>query len=363
MYARVAFIVLLFITNLSIACTNIMVKSQDNAVVIGRTLEFGPSLNSEIVSSPKGKKFSNKLLDGSESLSWVAKYGFVYLNFFGQDHAVDGMNDQGLSIGFLYLPGYTQYPKAKDTDIPKSIPYFQLGDWVLSQFKTTKEAQKALESLQVFGQKLTVDGKEYSFPIHMVVNDAQGESIVVEFNNAQMQIYDNPLGILTNSPTFDWQMTNLKNYANLSPYAVEPIKIDGMVYSATGQGAGMVGLPGDSTPPSRFVKMAFLQQTALPVASARDAVVLSEHIIDNVFIPNGMVRNAKGTPGTETTQWTVFKDLKNMKLYFKSYDFPALQLVDLQSLNLQEGAKVVRIPVNHPTPLAQDVTGEMTANK
>jgi choloylglycine hydrolase len=349
----------LTVINWANACTNIMIQSKDNAIVVGRTLEFGPSLTSEIVTSPKGKKFSNTTSDGKSSQYWTAKYGFVYLNFFGQDHAVDGMNDQGLSIGLLYLPGYTQYPKVNEENRNNAIPYFQLGDWILSQFKTTKEARTALEDLVVFDQALPIDGHEYSFPLHLVINDAQGDSIVVEFNKGKKQIYDNPLGILTNSPTFDWQLTNLKNYANLSPYAVEPIDVDGMIYSATGQGAGMVGLPGDSTPPSRFVKMAFLQKTALPVDNAEQAVVLSKYIIDNVFIPNGMVRDAKGTPGTETTQWTVFKDLKNATLYFKSYDFPNLQVIDLKALDLQEGAKVVRIPVSHPAPLAQDVTKEM----
>lgn len=360
MLARIIFsLVLLSVINFSIACTNIMIKSKDNAIVVGRTLEFGPSLNSEIVTSPKGKTFKNTTSDGKSSKSWTAKYGFIYLNFFGQDHAVDGMNDQGLSIGFLYLPGYTQYPKASKDSLKDAIPYYQLGDWVLSQFKTTEEARAALKDIQVFDQTLKIDGKELSFPLHLVINDAQGKSIVVEFNKGTKQIYENPLGILTNSPTFDWQLTNLKNYANLSPYDVEPIKVDGMIYSATGQGAGMVGLPGDSTPPSRFVKMAFLQKTALPVDNAEDAVILSKHIIDNVFIPNGMVRNAKGTPGTETTQWTVFKDLKHGKLYFKSYKFPTLQLVDMKALDLSEGAKVVRIPVNHPAPLAQDITKKM----
>lgn len=350
---------LLAIVNYATACTNIMIQSKDDAIVVGRTLEFGPSLQSQVVSSPKGKTFSNTTPDGKQSQSWKAKYGYVYLNFFGQDHALDGMNDQGLSVGFLYLPGYTKYPKVKSSDLKNAIPYFQLGDWVLSQFKTADEARRALADLQVFDQPLTIDGEERSFPLHLVINDAEGKSVVIEFHNGQKQIYDNPLGILTNSPTFDWQLANLKNYVNLSPYAVNPIKIDGMTYSATGEGAGMVGLPGDTTPPSRFVKMAFLQKSAFPVENAEKAVVLSEHIINNVFIPNGMVRNAKGTPGTETTQWTVFKDLKNGKLYFKSYHYPTLQLIDMASLNLTEGAKVVRIPVNHPAPLAQDVTKKM----
>lgn len=355
----ITFLLLSLFNNL-FACTNIMVQAKDGAIIIGRTLEFGPSLQSEIVTSPQGRVFSNTTANGKASKSWTGKYGFVYLNFFGQDHAVDGMNDQGLSIGYLYLPNYTEYPEASDENIKNGIPYFQLGDWILSQFKTASEVQMAIQDLTIFDQKLEIPGQgKLSFPLHMVVNDATGKSIVIEFNKGQKQVYENPLGILTNAPTFDWQMNNLKNFANLSPYAVEPVIIDGLSYSATGQGAGMVGLPGDSTPPSRFVKMAFLQKTALAVEHADQAVVLARHILGNVDIPNGMVRDAKGTPGTETTQWTVYKNLKDGQLYFNSYDYPALQVVNLKALNLKEGAKVLRIPVNNPIDLAKDVTDKL----
>lgn len=351
------FFILTLCLNTAIACTNIQVKAQDGSVIVGRTLEFGPSLDSEIITSPKGKTFSNIAPTGKPSKSWKAKHGYVFLNFFHQDHAVDGLNDKGLSMGFLYLPGYTEYPKATDENVNNGIPYFQLGDWILSQFETTDELKIALKDLIVFEQTLDVPGTgKATFPIHVVVNDAKGKSIVIEFNKGAMQVYDNPLGILTNAPTFDWQLNNLKNYVNLTPYAIDPIKIDGYNYSATGQGAGMVGLPGDSTPPSRFIKMAFLQETALPVATADKALVLAHHIIENVFIPNGMVRNAKNTPGTETTQWTVFKDLKHSTLYFKSYDYPMLQSIDLTKLDLSEDAPILRLPVTHPVELAMDAT-------
>ncbi|VEG89947.1 linear amide C-N hydrolase [Legionella spiritensis] len=360
---RINLLVPLFLSLLfhgAFACTNIMVKAKDNAVVIARTLEFGPSLQSEIITSPVGKKFSNIAPNGKPSKSWTAKYGYVFLNFFKQDHAVDGMNNKGLSMGLLYLPGYTDYPKATDDNVKSGIPYYQIGDWILSQFATTDEVKNALRDVVVFGQDLDVPNQgKVTFPVHVVVNDAKGKSIVIEFNKGAMQVYDNPLGILTNGPTFDWQINNLKNYVNLTPYSVNPIKVGDIIYSATGQGAGMFGLPGDTTPPSRFVKMSFLQETALPVETAEKAVVLAHHIIENVFIPNGMVRDAKGSPDTETTQWTVFKDLANATFYFKSYDYPMLQRIDLNKIDFSANAPILRIPVDHPADLAKDVTNAL----
>lgn len=346
---------LLFST--SIACTNITIKSDDGAVVIGRTLEFGPSLNSNIISSNRGRQYSNVAPNGKQSLNWEAKYGYLYLNAFNQSFATDGMNEKGLSIGFLYLPGYTEYPKLKEENTKNGIAYFQLGDWILSQFETTDDVKNALKNINVFDQPLDIPGHgKVSFPVHTIVTDATGKSIVVEFTKGKMKVFDNPLGVLTNSPTFDWQMNNLKNYVNLTPFAPKPLTVDGFEYSATGQGAGMFGLPGDTTPPSRFVKMALLTQAAKPVQNAKDAVVLAYHIIENVFIPDGVVRGAKGSDDTETTQWTVFKDLKNKVLYFKSYHYPMLQSIDLKALNFNQDAPVFSMPVASEVDLSVDKT-------
>ena len=102
----------------------------------------------------------------------------------------------------------------------------------------------------------------------------------------------------------------------------------------------MHGLPGDTTSPSRFVKTTFLTKSAFPVANAMDAVVLVNHILNTVDIPNGMVRGEKGSgkSGVEITQWTVIKDLKNNTLYFRSYTNPQWQYIKMNKVNLTKGA-------------------------
>lgn len=341
------------------ACTYITIKAQDGSVVAGRTMEFGPSLNSNIMTSPRGRVFSNKTPDGLKSMTWKAKYGFVYMNYFGQNSAVDGMNEKGLSASGLYLPGFAKYAEQPTSGLDHAIPYFQFDDWVLSNFQTVEEVKQALQSVTVFSQAISLPGHgNVVFPLHDVLTDATGQSITVEWVDGKTNVYDNKIGILTNSPTFDWQMTNLQNYANLSPYSPHPITLNGITYSGTGQGSGMVGLPGDTTPPSRFVKMAMLTQTALPVNNATQATALAESIIGNVFIDKGLVRGAKdqGTAGIETTQWTVFKDLTNHVLYFKSYDYPQLRSINLDKLNFSDNAKVLSMPISQTAPIAVDVT-------
>ncbi|MDF1761123.1 MAG: choloylglycine hydrolase family protein [Coxiellaceae bacterium] len=341
------------------ACTFITIKAQDGSVMAARTMEFGPNLQSLVKTSPRGREFSNTTPDGKKSMSWKSKYGYVYMNYFGLDHSVDGMNEQGLTVSSLYLPGYAKYPPQPLSGLDHAIPYMQAIDWILGSFKTVAEAKAALENVTVFSQPMTIPGHgQVVFPLHDIVTDATGQSIVIEWVNGKQHIYDNPLGILTNAPTFDWQTTNLKNYANLSPYSPKPMTIDGYEYSSTGQGSGMVGLPGDTTPPSRFVKMAFLTKTALPVADASNAMVLAQHIIENVYIPKGLVRGTQdqGVSSVEITQWTVFKDLTNHVLYFNSYGYPQLRSINLDKLNLTEGAPQLSIPIASATPQAVDIT-------
>ena len=89
---------------------------------------------------------------------------------------------------------------------------------------------------------------------HFIVTDATGQSIVIEFTDGKVKIYNNPLGVLTNAPNFDWHMTNLRNYVNLSQDSIPDKKIEKLDFKPLGAGSGMIGLPGDMTPPSRFIR-------------------------------------------------------------------------------------------------------------
>ncbi len=333
----------------AIACTDITITANDGTVMVGRTLEFGPDLQSNIISSPRDKVFKTTAPNGKPGMGWTSKYGYLFLDYFNLGYPCDGMNEKGLSLGYLYLPGYTQYPTVPQGKENHSIPYTNFADWILGNFSSVADLKAALKNVIVYAKPLTVAGQNnIVFPVHVIVTDQQGNSIVIEFAKGKMQVYDDKLGILTNSPLFPWQMTNLKNFANLSPYSPKTINVDGYTYSGTGQGSGMVGLPGDTSPPSRFVKMAWLTKTALPVDDAMGALILAKHIINTVDIPRGLVRGEKGTStanDTETTQWTVFKDLKHHILYFTSYNNSTLQAIDLNKVDFTKNASPLKMPV------------------
>ena len=118
---------------------------------------------------------------------------------------------------------------------------------------------------------------------------------MIEYVDGELHTYDNPIGVITNSPTFDWQQTNLRNYINLSTVNASPLTIDGVTLAPFGQGSGMMGLPGDFTPPSRFVRAVALSQDAVPGQDAEATVKVAFHILDSFDIPLGAVRPPAGS--------------------------------------------------------------------
>lgn len=117
-------------------------------------------------------------------------------------------------------------------------------------------------------------------PCHYVLHDAAGNCAVIEYVDGKRSIHDNPLGVFTNAPTFDWHITNLRNYANLSVTNVPPVELVGVRLSGFGQGNGLFGLPGDFTPPSRFVRAVAFSQSSVATKTAVDATLQAFHILN-----------------------------------------------------------------------------------
>ena len=129
-------------------------------------------------------------------------------------------------------------------------------------------------------------------PVHYLVTDASGKAIVIEFLKGELKVFDAPLGVLTNAPSYDWHETNMRNYVNLSPVALPDKKIENLDFKPLGGGSGMIGLPGDFTPPSRFVRAVAFTQTARPTKTGGESMYELFRILDNFNVPLGA---AEGT--------------------------------------------------------------------
>jgi choloylglycine hydrolase len=179
-----------------------------------------------------------------------------------------------------------------------------------------------------------------------------------------LKVHDAPLGVMTNAPTYDWHMTNLTTYINLSVKDVDSAKVGPITIRAFGSGAGMLGLPGDFTPPSRFVRAVMFSQSAAPNKTADDAVLSVFHILNQFDIPEGSVVNAAiGQPVDEITEWTSVADLKNLRWYFRTREDQSIHMVDLKQAVDSAKGEVATIEMEGTKQPIADVSANTTAAK
>ncbi len=346
-------------------CTGIRLKAADDTVVHARTLEFAVDILSDVIVIPKGyKRVGSTPTTGKEvpkGLIWESKYVSMGMSALGLSVIIDGLNEAGLAIGLFYFPGFAEYMPYNDADASKTVAPWEIGSWILDQFETVDQVKENIVKIVVPDVKLTEFGGQCP-PVHCVVHDASGKSMVIEYVGGKINIHDNPLGVITNSPSFDWHITNLRNYVNFSLTNASDMELGSVKLSPLGQGSGMLGIPGDFTPPSRFVRAvaysqsvseAFSEGQSFHASTGQEAILQAFHILNNFDIPKGVAReheSASGDAHTDTlipadyTLWTSASDLKAKQYYFRTYENSQIRMIDLEThKNLSQ--QIIRISI------------------
>ena len=329
------------------ACTALHLTAKDKGVVVGRTMEFGLDIKPNAVVVPAGTELTSSLPDKSKGIKYTTKYGVVGLNFLGKRMIVDGMNEKGVYVGALYMPGYASYPEGTVKDAAKSMAPEDYVAWLLSNFSSVEEIKKNYNNVILVQNPQKEIGNQ-SFPGHFLITDSSGASVVIEPIDNALKIHDNPLGVLTNSPSFDWHMTNLGNYANLSATNTEALDLSGKKVNGFGQGTGLLGLPGDGTPPSRFVRAVAYSQSAIQLPTAKETVLQVFHIQNAFDIPLGSIQDKKGDAiHYDFTQWTSVSDLKNLSYSVKTYKNQSIRTINVRKVldAAKSGIKVFDLQV------------------
>ncbi len=339
------------------ACTGIRLIATDGSVAYGRTMEWGEfDPLSRVAIIPRGYSFTGLTPDGENGKSWEAKYGVVGLDMMGQDSLADGMNEKSLAAGLFYDPGFTKYPSYEKDKASDSISAVDVVNFILTQFATLEEVRRGMSQVRV----VPVVNEALGIPInaHWMVTSSEGKSIVIEFIDGEMKIFDNPLGVITNSPTYDWHMINLRNYLQLSPVDLPAKKMEGIDFAPLGSGSGMIGLPGDFTPPSRFVRAVAWTQTARPTGTSAETIYEIFRILDNFNrpVPPDGGDMTKGM--RSSTDWTTAWDLSERVLYYHTQHnrrVRALYLVELDFTNL--GNDIIHLSLdNNKKQDIEDIT-------
>jgi choloylglycine hydrolase len=326
------------------ACTGICLVAADGTVVSARTLEFGIDIHSDILIVPRGYARVGTTPDGKPGAKWKAKYGSFGASGLGLPILIDGLNEKGLAVGLFYFPTSAAYMPYSAASAGKTMAPWEMGSWMLDSFATVEEVKANVGKIVV--AEVVFQGWGIVPPVHYVVRDASGKSIVIEYVAGKLNVYDNPLGVFTNSPGFDWQTTNLRNYVNFSFTNRPPVKLGSVVLEPFGEGTGMLGLPGDFTPPSRFVRAVAFSQSVLPSKTGMDAILTAFHVLNNFDIPKGSTRDNEkdehGNVKADYTLWTSVSDLKAKRFYFRTYDSSQIRMVDMAAVNL-DAKDIVRL--------------------
>jgi choloylglycine hydrolase len=313
------------------ACTGIRIKPQDGSLLVARTMEFAADLQSNVIVIPRQMDYVGTAPGDKPGGRWKTKYAVAGANGFGMPIVVDGLNEKGLAAAIFYFPDYAKYQEVSKAE--EAIAPWELPTYLLSTCANVKEAVDAVKRVRV-GATVQKD-MGIAPPCHFMVADVSGQYVVLEYVDGELKIHDNPLGVITNAPTFDWHLTNLRNYVNLSVTNVPPVAISGIKLAGLGQGSGMLGLPGDFTPPSRFIRAVAFTQSALPAANAHDGVLQAFHILNQFDIPKGAARGVEQSKTVaDYTLWTSVSDLENARYYFRMFANSRIRVVDLKKMDL-----------------------------
>jgi choloylglycine hydrolase len=320
-------------------CTTFRIRTTSGDVVVGRTMEFALDLGWRLLVIPRGTELTGTAPDGP-GRSFTADHGFVGVGALGRSAATDGINDAGLYAALLYLPGFADYEPTDGVPADGLVSPDEVASLVLAGAGSVREAIDVVSEVTVWNRVEDLLGSV--LPIHLVLFDAGGDAAVVEWVGGVRHVHENPVGICTNAPPFDWHMTNLRNYVNLSATNVAPLDLHGVAIDGLGQGTGLLGLPGDWTPPSRFIRATAIAHTTLPVDDADAGILSALHIVNAFDIPKGVVRSPEGG---DFTAWSSVIDLANQRYVLRTYDDPTPRIVALADLDLTAGAPMQSTPL------------------
>lgn len=263
---------------------------------------------------------------------YQTKHSFIGISIKGVNMVVDGVNDAGLCGGSFYFGNINRY--VPQTEIEAAGKTALAGEefvtWALANCRDVEEVREKVLREVAISSDGGVLGR--SLPQHYVFQDLSGKSLVVEPSiPGSFEIYDNPVGTFTNSPKFDWHVTNLENYVGLSDQVHQGRKIGAADIFSSGKGNGLFGIPGDFTPQSRFVRATFLKHFADQVEDEK-AVELIFHVLDSFDIPKGVVVTGENHK-VQFTQYTSAYDLTNKAMYVHVYDNRQIQMLSLEEVS------------------------------
>lgn len=313
-------------------CTAITYKTKD--FYFGRTLDYEISYGDEVTITPRNYEFNFRHKQNIKNHYAIIGMAYVTENYPLYYEAV---NEKGLGIAGLNFVGNAQYnKKIEEKD---NIMQFEFIPWILSQCTTVKEAQKLIEKMNFLDEPFSPN-----LPLaqlHWIISDSI-ESITVEAVKDGIKIYENPVGVLTNNPTFDKQMFELNNYMNLSTKSPKNTFAKSLNLDKYSRGMGAIGLPGDLSSQSRFIRAAFVKMNSVSKEEEKESVSQFFHILNSVEQQRGCCELDDGI--FEITIYTSCCNASKGIYYYTTYDNHQITAIDMHKENLNSES-LIRYPL------------------
>ncbi len=314
-------------------CTAITYKTKD--LYFGRTLDLEYHYNESVTVTPR--MFPFQFSNGSH-------YAIIGIGMVENNYPLyyDAVNEKGLCMaGLAFWHSAKYHAVCPERD---NVASFEFIPWVLSQYSSVVEARAFLNNLNITDTAFSKDFPPS--PLHWIIADRDG-AIVVESTATGIKIYENPIGVLTNEPSFDYHMTNLNNYINLTPS--EPVCRfgEGAELHPYSRGMGAVGLPGDNSSQSRFVRAAFTKLNSVSGESEAESVCQFFHILGSVSQTRGCVRLCDKL---ERTVYTSCSNADKGIYYYTTYENSRVVGVDMNREDL-DGNSLISYPLKYKSDI------------
>lgn len=313
-------------------CTAVSFKSKQH--YFGRNLDLERGYGESVVITPRNYPFSFRYVPSKEK-----HYALIGMAAVVDDYPLyfEATNEKGLSMAGLNFPEnafYYQYQEGKENVAP-----FELIPYLLGSCETIAEVKEALSYLNIvdcsFSEGLSVS------PLHWLISDRE-QSVTLECTKAGMKVYDNPFGVLTNNPPFDFHVMNMNHYMGLHEGFAQNTMSSKFALENFSLGMGALGLPGDFSSSSRFVKAVFVKEKSVCDGSEKESVNQFFHILRSVAMPKGCVLTMNGE--YEYTRYSCCCNTEELVYYYNTYQNSRIRKVSMHEADVY-GTQLYHYPM------------------
>lgn len=306
-------------------CTAITLKSTNGNSFFGRNMDFSHDIAPHIYSVPANYIWKS-IIDNKKI---ETKYMFMGIGqVLGDISALfDGVNEKGLAGGALYFAGYAKYSKYATSSNKIQLASFDFLKYILSSCATITDVMQSIKNINIIGAIDPVT--KTAAPLHWIFAEKNGKSIVIEPTEKGIEIFDNTIGVLANSPDFKWHMTNLNNYINVASTQQESTIWGNVTLTQPSQAGGTIALPSGYASPARFARTAFIKTHIQTPTDINSTVTTCFNSLQSVTIPKGLIITARGT--SDYTQYTAFIDQEECTYYFNTHTNLQIYKITLNS--------------------------------